>query len=38
LDRKVLSDIAITDDSAFKSIIEQVVAALDKKKSEKAAA
>src|SRR4028119_1350897 len=35
LDRKVLSDIAITDDSAFKSIIEQVVAALDKKKSEK---
>ncbi len=38
LDRKVLSDIAITDDSAFKSIIEQVVAALDKKKSAKAAA
>ena len=38
LDRKVLSDIAITDDSAFKSIIEQVVAALDKKKSEKTAA
>ncbi len=31
LDRKVLSDIAITDDSAFKSIIEQVKAALDKK-------
>ena len=38
LDRKILSDIAITDDSAFKSIFEQVVAALDKKKSEKAAA
>ena len=38
LDRKVLSDIAITDDSAFKSIIEQVVAALDKKKSAKVAA
>ncbi len=31
LDRKILSDIAITDDSAFKDIIEQVKAALDKK-------
>ncbi|MEO7932793.1 MAG: 50S ribosomal protein L20 [Chthoniobacterales bacterium] len=38
LDRKVLSDIAITDDSAFKSIIEQVKAALDKKNSARQAA
>ena len=32
LDRKVLSDIAITDDAAFKAIVEQVVKALDQKK------
>ena len=38
LDRKILSDIAITDDSAFKDIIEQVKAALDKKNSAKTAA
>ena len=38
LDRKILSDIAITDDAAFKSIIEQVVAALKEKNSAKSAA
>jgi large subunit ribosomal protein L20 len=33
LDRKVLSDIAITDDAAFKAIVEQVVKALEQKKA-----
>ena len=38
LDRKVLSDIAITDEGAFKSIVEQVKNALgDKAKTKKAA-
>ncbi len=38
LDRKVLSDLAITDEPAFKSIVEQVRTALeDKKKAKKAA-
>ncbi len=37
LDRKILSDIAITDDSAFKDIIEQVKAALAKKSAAVAA-
>ena len=31
LDRKVLSDIAVTDDAAFKQIVAQVVAALEAK-------
>ena len=31
LDRKILSDLAITDETAFKGIIEQVKAALEKK-------
>ena len=33
LDRKVLSDMAIHDEPAFKAIIDQVVAALDAKKN-----
>jgi len=38
LDRKILSDLAITDEAAFKSIVEQVKSALeDKKKAKKAA-
>ena len=32
LDRKVLSDLAITDENAFKAIVEQVKTALDEKK------
>ena len=32
LDRKVLSDMAINDEPAFKAIIDQVIAALDAKK------
>jgi large subunit ribosomal protein L20 len=32
LDRKVLSDLAITDENAFKTIVEQVKTALDEKK------
>lgn len=32
LDRKVLSDIAIQDEAAFKGIVDKVVAALDQKK------
>ena len=32
LDRKVLSDLAITDETAFKAIVDQVKAALEKKK------
>ena len=39
LDRKVLADIAVTDDAAFKAIVEQVKTALnDKSKSKKKAA
>ncbi len=34
LDRKILSDLAITDEKAFASIIEQVKSALEKKSSE----
>jgi len=36
LDRKVLSDMAITDEASFKNIVGQVVAALEQK-SKKAA-
>src|SRR6266568_7128642 len=32
LDRKILSDLAITDEAAFKSIVDQVKSALEKKK------
>ena len=38
LDRKILSDIAITDEAAFKDIIDTVVAALKTKNSAKTAA
>jgi large subunit ribosomal protein L20 len=31
LDRKILADLAITDETAFKSIVEQVKSALEKK-------
>ena len=34
LDRKILSDLAITDEVAFKGIVEQVKTALEKKQSE----
>ena len=34
LDRKILSDLALTDEAAFKSIVEQVKSALEKKSSE----
>lgn len=38
LDRKILADLAVTDDAAFQSIVDQAKAALDKKaKSTKAA-
>jgi large subunit ribosomal protein L20 len=38
LDRKILADLAITDETAFKGIVEQVKAALEAKtKSKKAA-
>ena len=38
LDRKILSDLAITDEAAFKSIVDQVKSALaDKSTSKKAA-
>ena len=33
LDRKVLSDIAITDDAGFQAIVKSVVAALEQKKA-----
>ena len=33
LDRKILSDLAITDENAFKQIVEQVKSALEKKTS-----
>ena len=36
LDRKILSDLAVNDEAAFKSIVDQVKRALEKK-SEKAA-
>ena len=39
LDRKILSDLAITDEAAFKGIVEQVKTALEEKtKSKKKAA
>ena len=38
LDRKILSDLAITDEGAFKGIVEQVKAALDDKAKAKKAA
>src|SRR5213595_960764 len=31
LDRKILADLAVTDEAAFKSIVEQVKSALEKK-------
>ena len=34
LDRKILSDLALTDAAAFKSIVEQAKSALEKKSSE----
>ncbi len=34
LDRKILSDLAITDEAAFKGIVEQVKSALEKKQNE----
>ncbi|MEO7166194.1 MAG: 50S ribosomal protein L20 [Spartobacteria bacterium] len=34
LDRKILSDLAITDEVAFKSIVDQVKGALEKKQNE----
>ena len=33
LDRKILSELAITDEAGFKSIVEQVKSALEKKAS-----
>jgi len=36
LDRKILADMAVTDEAAFKGIVDQVIKALDKK-SKKAA-
>ena len=38
LDRKILSDIAITDEAAFKDIIDTVIAALKTKNAAKVAA
>ena len=38
LDRKILSDLAITDEVAFKGIVEQVKAAIEKKAKAKKAA
>ena len=35
LDRKILSDLAITDEATFKGIVEQVKGALEKKADEK---
>ncbi len=34
LDRKILSDLAVTDEVAFKSIVDQVKSALEKKQNE----
>ncbi len=31
LDRKILADLAVTDEAAFKSIVDQARAALEKK-------
>jgi large subunit ribosomal protein L20 len=33
LDRKILADLAVNDEAAFKSIVEQVKSAIDEKKS-----
>ena len=38
LDRKILSDLAITDETTFKAIVEQVKAALEEKSKSKKAA
>ena len=38
LDRKILSDLAITDEAAFKAIVEQVKTALENKSKAKKAA
>ena len=38
LDRKILSDLAITDEAAFRGIVEQVKTALEKKAKAKKAA
>ena len=38
LDRKILSDLAITDEAAFKGIVEQVKSALEEKRKAKKAA
>ena len=38
LDRKILSDLAITDETAFKAIVDQVKSALDEKTKAKKAA
>ena len=38
LDRKILSDLAITDEAAFKGIVEQVKTALENKTKAKKAA
>jgi large subunit ribosomal protein L20 len=38
LDRKILSDLAITDEAAFKSIVDQAKSALDNKSTSKKAA
>lgn len=38
LDRKILSDLAITDEAAFKGIVEQVKTALENKTKTKKAA
>jgi large subunit ribosomal protein L20 len=38
LDRKILSDLAITDEKSFKSIVDQVKEALEKKSKSKKAA
>jgi large subunit ribosomal protein L20 len=38
VDRKILSDIAVTDEAAFKAIFDQAKAALDKKQKETAKA
>ena len=38
LDRKILSDLAITDEAAFKGIVEQVKSALETKAKAKKAA
>ncbi len=38
LDRKILSDLALTDLTAFQAIVDQVIAALEQKNSVKASA